>query len=556
MACLVGIGQSIEKVLQANPKNYGAYEDLLSVARIMRQNEAPKSDIYSITGALRRAASDCIKHGGDLRRVMPYYKEALRLEAVDKFDSYLLYLEIDREPSARFYQPRRKVLYPVVCALQDLVDDKLDELFLSMPPRIGKSALVTFFGTWIMGRDSELSNLYSAYSDIITSAFYNGVLEIINDSTTYNWSKVFPTCKIVGTNSKDETININRRKKYSSMTCRSIMGTLTGACDASGFLISDDLVCGIEDVLNPDRLDKLWSIVTNNFLSRKKGGCKILWIGTRWSLQDPIGLRMNLLESDHRFSNRRYRVLNLTAVDANGNSNFDYDYGVGYSTADFEQIRATFEKNNDLASWDAQYMQQPVEREGTLFTPSDFRYFNGVIPDVEPDRKFMAVDPSFGGGDFVAAPVCYQYGEDIYVVDVIYNNGDKRITVPLIVNAIKKWGLAAVQVEASKATEGYKVEIENKLKEDGIRINITTKPASTNASKVERIFDRAPDIRDFMIFLEPDKRERYYEQFMQNVFSFKMFTKKQHDDAPDALAQAIEMVHMPSRKVQIFKRSF
>lgn len=60
------------------------------------------------------------------------------------FDSYLLYVEMNRQPKERFYVPRRKVLLPVVKEMQKLVDNELDELFLSMPPRVGKTTLVSF----------------------------------------------------------------------------------------------------------------------------------------------------------------------------------------------------------------------------------------------------------------------------------------------------------------------------------------------------------------------------------------------------------------------------
>lgn len=60
-----------------------------------------------------------------------------------------------------------------------------------MPPRVGKTTILMFFVTWLIGRKSEASNLYSAYSDTITKAFYNGVLEIINDPVTYLWHDVF-----------------------------------------------------------------------------------------------------------------------------------------------------------------------------------------------------------------------------------------------------------------------------------------------------------------------------------------------------------------------------
>lgn len=555
MACMTDIGKSIQNAIERNPRNYEAYEDLLSLAKSAKQAKKMKL-CYQLTYKLRQLVGAGINKGGELGHLFPVYKEALHIEARDIFDSYLLFLEIDREPKDRFYQPRRKVLFPIVQGMQDLVNDKLDELFIAQPPRTGKTTLLMLFLTWIIGRDSERSNLYSAYSDTITNAFYNGVLEIITDDHTYNWKEVFPKAKIVATNSKDETINIDRRKRYPSVTCRSLYGTLNGACDCNGFLISDDLIGGIEEALNPDRMMSAWSKVDNNFLPRAKENAKILWCGTRWSLQDPAGQRMELLEGDLRFQRRRYKIINLPALNADGESNFQYDYGVGFSTEYYIQRRASFEKNNDIASWNAQYMQQPVEREGTLFYPSDFRYFNGVLPDVAPDNVFMAIDPSFGGGDFVASPICYRYGEDVYVVDVIYNNGNKKLTVPLIVKAIMKWDVQSVQVEANKATLGYKDEIEKQLKEWGLRINLTYKPAPTNEGKVERIYNRAPEIRDYMIFLETDKRERYYEQFMQNVFGFKTLVRKQHDDAPDSLAQAIDMMRTPSRKLQIFSRTF
>lgn len=418
------------------------------------------------------------------------------------------------------------------------------------------TSLLLFFVTWIIGRDSEKSNLYSAYSDVITKAFYNGVLEIINDPATYKWHDVFPNSKIVSTNSQDETINIDRKKRYPSLTCRSLYGTLNGACDCNGFEISDDLIGGIEEALNKDRLVAAWSKVDNNLLPRAKETAKILWCGTRWSIIDPAGNRMNLLQNDERFKNRRYKIINLPALDENDESLFEYDYNVGFSTDYYRQRRASFERNNDSASWFAQYMGEPIEREGTLFTPDGFRYYNGVLPEAVPDRIFMAVDPAWGGGDFVASPVCYQYGEDIYVHDVVYDNGDKKITQPLIANKVLKHSVQALEFEANKATEDYKNGVEERLKQEGYRLNITTRTAQGSSGKNQRIFDKAPDIRERMIFIESGKRSKEYELFMQNVFAFKMFGKNKNDDAPDSLCMAINMAFSPSGVYEIFKRPF
>lgn len=538
--------------IEKDPCDLVAYQDLFELCRNMEQEDFALA--HDTNAQLRSKVTAAIKLRQNVSEFFNLYRRSLLLDAPHDFDSYLLYLEIDRKPAERFYQPRRRVLKAVVDALQDLTDDKLDELFLSEPPRIGKTSMLMFFVTWLIGRNSEASNLYSAYSDTITKAFYNGVLETIQDPVTYLWKDVFPDAKIVQTNAQDETLNIDRRKRYPSLTCRSLYGTLNGACDCNGFLISDDLIGGIEEALNKDRLLAAWSKVDNNLLTRAKESAKILWCGTRWSMIDPAGLRMELLQNDERFKNRRYRIINLPALDENDESNFDYAYGVGFNTDYYRQRRASFERNNDMASWMAQYMGEPIERDGALFSPNDFRYYNGVLPDGEPDRVFMAVDPAFGGGDFVAAPVCFQYGDDIYVHDVVYDSGDKRITQPMLAKAVQDYGVQAMQIEANKSTEGYKDGVGDLLKKENIRINLTTKAAPSDKSKFQRIFDKAPDIREMMIFRESGKRSKAYSLFMQNVFSYKMFAKNKNDDAPDSLAMAISMVRSPSRKCEVFKR--
>ena len=485
----------------------------------------------------------------DLRR------DIFTAAALFDFDSYLIALEWNRKPEQRFYLPRRKVLKVAVDAIQELEDDKLDELFLSQPPRTGKSSLMIFAMTWKIGKNSEMSNLYSAYSDKITTAFYNGCLEVINDRTTYRWHEIFYGHELASTNGKDLTFDIDRRKHYPSVTARSVHGTLNGSCDATGWIISDDLVSGIDEAINKDRLTGLWFIVDNNLVTRGKGKTKFIWEGTRWANSDPIGLRIEVL---HREENKhiRYKIINIPALDDSEQSNFDYDYGVGFSTEYYLSRRASFEYNQDLASWNAQYMGQPIEREGTVFESSDMNYFNGELP---PDdmlvRNFMAIDPAFGGGDYTASPVCSQYTDgSIYIPDVVYDNGDKTVTIPQIVDKVIQYSVTAVRIECNKMTMSYKEELERELEKRSVKINIQTKAAPNNQSKEARIFDKAPTIRQFY-FLDENKRSKAYKTFMVNVYSFRVTGHNKHDDAPDSLAMAADFVERPvSTKVEVFKR--
>ena len=547
--------------IKKTPADASPYEDGYSaIVSLCRQTDRAGTNAdYRIAHDYgKQFLMEARKELSELRTAAFYdvYRKLLKYDATDSFDSFMLYLELDRDADKRFYQPRRKVLKRFVDALQALEDDELDELHMSCPPRVGKSSLTMFFILWIMGRDSERSNLYCSYSDIITSAFYNGLLEIMQDKATYLYRDIFPDADLVSTNSKDEYLDIARRKRYHSLTARSLYGTLNGACDASGYIIADDLISGIEEALNKDRLKSAWDKVNNNLLTRGKERTKIIFIGTRWSLADPIGVRRDMLENDEKFRYVRKLLVDIPALDENGESNFDYQYGVGFSTAKYHAVRSSFERTNDLASWDAQYMQKPIERSGSLFEPDGLRYYTGALPEIEPDRIVACIDPAYGGGDFVAMPVAYVYGTDIYIADVVYSNEDKKITVPMCAEKIAAHGISACRVEGTKSTSGYADDLQEELSRRSRRINLTMKAASTRQSKQDRIFMCAPDIRDNFVFLESGRRSKEYQLFMENVFSFKIAGKNKNDDAPDSLAMLSDMIFKQNQKVEVFRRTF
>lgn len=525
----------VDKISNALKKKGSSFEIVNSCFELCRL-ETSELSIRKGSELVKRAVIKNVKQGEEWYDL---YRKVLLFRAPYCFEDYLIYLEIDRPPEERFYQPRRKVLKVVVEELQALADDELDELFVSMPPRVGKTTILMLFITWIMGRDGEASNLYSAFSAIITSAMYTGVLEVVTDSYTYNWKKVFNNSGIANTDAKKETIDIDRKKRYPTLTCRSLYGTLNGACDCSGYLISDDLIGGIEEALNKDRLMNAWSKVTNNLIPRTKQSAKKIWIGTRWSLIDPAGLRMDFLQNNEEGKKVRFKIINLPALNENDESNFDYDYNVGFNTDYYKQLRAQFERNNDMASWQAQYMGEPIERDGALFTPDTMNFYNGVIAD-EPVRNYMTVDVAWGGGDYVSAPVCVETENGDFIPDVVFNNGDKTITRPLIVDCIIKNNVKYVQFEANNGGSEYAEWIERELKQRDYKCTITSKSTPTNKRKEARIFERAPEIREFY-YLDNGRRHKEYQLFMNNLYAFKIVGKNKNDDAPDSMAMLSEV---------------
>lgn len=486
------------------------------------------------------------------------YWRTMRDDSYYKFDSFMSYMERKRPEREQFYKPRRQTLHHVASGIQMLADDELDELFINLPPRTGKTQIVKFAMVWWGGRNPELSNLYTAFSDKITNSFYTGLLELMEDPT-YCYSEIFPKNKIVRTNAQDEIIDLNRSKGYPTFTCRSLYGTLNGSCDCANLAVADDLLSGIEEALSADRLEKAWTLFDNNFMSRVKfdQGAKLINMGTRWAILDPQGRRQELLDDNPNYSGWRYKIISIPALNSHDESNFDYKYGVGFSSETYRRRRASFEANNDIASFNAQYLQEPIDRAGTVFTPDTMRFYNGRLPIGEngkpltPDRIFMAVDEAFGGGDYVSAPICYQYGNMCYIHDVVFDNGDKYITRPLVANAILRNEVQAVQFEETATTADYHEWIDDYLRERGYICNITTKAPSTQTSKKFRIFDKAPEIREYY-FRDLSCRTPMYTQFMNNLYSFKMEGKVKHDDAPDSMAQLCEMRKLASYHVDIY----
>lgn len=478
------------------------------------------------------------------------------------FDSFMIAMEWDREPENRFWIPRRKILWGHCEALQELSDRKIKELFLSQPPRTGKTTLILFYALWEMGRhNGETANLYCSYSSTLTTAFYNGALELITDPE-YNFLDIFPECTVAGTNSINTTINLVRKRRYASLTCRSLQGTLNGATDASGgIIIGDDLISGIEEAMSPMRLEKAWQAVDNDLIPRGKENTCYLWIGTRWSIHDPIGIRLELLKTNPKYNNRKWKEITIPALDENGHSNFEYDYGVGFSTEYYERRRASFEAKKDEASWYAQYMNQPVERDGRLFNSADMRFYTELPQGEVPVRIFTAVDPAYGGGDSVAAAICYQYeNDDIYVPDVMFDNRTKEYTLPILADLIKRHHVQAVRVEANKNTEHFADDLEDELKKIGYPIVTERKaaPTVTNMGKRTRIFDKSSQIKRYFVFVDANRRNKTYEAYMQEVYRFHMTQAKNvHDDAPDSLCMACEMAFkIEGIKTRISQRWF
>lgn len=411
------------------------------------------------------------------------------------------------------------------------------------------SQIITVGTSWHCAKNPEISNLYVTYKEGLGGAFNDGVMEIWTDPT-YCFKEVFPYIKIARTDAKNNKVDLNRKKKYATLSGKGLESGLNGEYDAYGWLILDDILEGIQDVLNPDILKRKQIVFDNNVMSRKKEQCKLILNGTIWSLHDLYMNRLEFLKSNPEAKDIRYDVLKIPALDPETDeSNFDYDYGVGFTTKYYRIMRAKFEENGDMAGWLAQYQQEPIERDGAVFSPENMpNRYDGNLPEEPPLKVVAACDVALGGMDYLSMPVAYVYGDgSVYIHDVVYDNSEKKITQPKVLNALISNGVTNAFFEANAGGEGYKDDIERLLSEQGVKINLVSKYAQqmivnsgkggikTHQRKEQRIWDNAETIRQFY-FREPGCQSLEYRKFMNNLYSFTITGKNKTDDGADSAA--------------------
>ena len=471
----------------------------------------------------------CFANGTGYKILDDYYA-LLLLEAQNmKLDSYFRYLEKNRIPKDRFYMPKRKQFLKIgiIQALQDILDDKLDILCISIAPGTGKTTLSKFFVSGVIGWFPKDFNLFFSHSSDIARMYYDGVNDILSNVDEYTWHDVFPNLKITSTNAKMQTLNVGNYKPFASLQCTSRSSNNAGVVRASKFLLVDDLVAGIEEALNKNTMDKLWNIYTVDARQRKIDGCKEIIINTRWSVHDLEGhLQQMYPESD------RVRYISVPDIDpVTGESNFDYEFD-GFSVDFFHDQELLM----DEISYRCLYKQEPIEREGLLYHEDELRRYL-TLPEREPDAIIGVCDTKAKGTDFMVVPCIYQYKDDFYLVDCVCDDdSDFGRQEEKVASLILRHNMHQCQFESNVGGDRFAANVAKKVKDAGGRCNITTKPTETN--KETKIIVNADWVKKNILF---PSRELYAPKsdmanLVSQLLSYSVAGKNNHDDVPDAMA--------------------
>lgn len=468
------------------------------------------------------------------------------------FDDFMIAMEWNREPKARFWLPRQKVLegkHHIATQIDEFMDDP-DALLLgfSMPPGCGKTTLIKFLLAYIIGRDPKSANMYISYSDGMTKMLLDSECSMLTDTVEYCFHENFPGLGEPAISAEYKTISYRRAGNFPTLGLVSMSGSVTGRTRANTFLITDDLVKNKEKARSPECLDKLYSDYTATLTTRMIGdNVKQIMLGTRWSSYDPIGR----MEADHG-DNPRYRFIAIPVWDENEVSNFEYEHPDRYTTEKIRDIKATI----DSADFECLFMQHGIEKEGLAFPADGLNYYNGVPPDGEPDNICFVNDVAWGGGDSLSMPIAYVFGHDVYIHDWIFDRRDKSYTKPRVVVKILQHKIKMGRTEAKNGGDEYSDDVYRILLEQHqYSINMSHKKAPTHMAKLTRIEQHAPTIRSFY-FRSDTCRDDDYRKAINEMTSFSFTVKNVHDDAADSMAMLADYLANGIKTVSVGKRPF
>lgn len=466
--------------------------------------------------------------------ILNTYYDILLCEAQNQvFDSYLLYLERNREPKERFYAPKRPQFqkFGLIEAYQGTIDDIYDIVCVSMPPGTGKTTLLKFFNSAVIGWFPKDYNLFYSHSGDITRMYYDGVYQMVSDSDEYTWHDIFPELKVTGTNAKMQQFNVGKYKPFPSLQTASVGSENAGKVRASKFLLVDDMIGKLEEALNKNMLDKQWGAYTVDARQRKTMDsddkpCKEIINATRWSVGDVIGRVIQMYQG-----NPRVKVVSMPATDNKGNSNFDYEYG-GFTKEFFADQQLLM----DDISYQCLFMQQPIEREGLLFPEDKIRrYLN--LPHGNPEIITAQCDTKGKGTDYFVMPVLQKYGDDWYCVDCVCDNtADYEMQYENAANVLVNNKVQECEFERNAGGDRVAMEVNKRVESKGWICNITDVPTETN--KEARIFQCSSWILQHIIFKDESlyTPKEPYGIMMSLLKKYSVSGKKQLDDVPDVFS--------------------
>ena len=420
-------------------------------------------------------------------------------------------------------------------ALEDVMDGKTTRLIINMPPRYGKSLLVVInFIAYCFSKNPACEFIHLSKSDTLITTNARQIIEIMR---TKEYQRLFPQVQLSRTSHNSiETTALG--KLYCAPFDGQILGHGAGKVDRA-----DGLYEGFNGAIiidDPHKAQDVFSeaartAALQRFQDTIRTRCNsyrtpIIIIMQRLYMDDLCGY---LIDKEGRVEEGgQWKVLSLPALSVDEYGNEVALWPSKHSVEQLHELR----KNMGEWNFDTQFMQNPAPLEGLLFPSTETKYYDR-LPD-NPDYVLCQVDPADEGKDNTCSAVYFVKDGLVYVADVIYTPDNADITVPLIIEQIKRFGPSRVNVESNAAWRLYVREVRNRVAEAGLNCDVVR--INQHVNKEVRIFNQFPSVRSSFLYARKDVQSAQYDRYMTDRHRYMKMVKDQKDDGVDTDAAACE----------------
>lgn len=282
----------------------------------------------------------------------------------------------------------------MLAQLERVTAGEIDRLMIFMPPRHGKTALVTVrYPAWLLEQSPATRIILGAYNQTLAETFSRQVRRIARTRLLLNNER----------QAAGEWETALGGGVYAT-------GVGTGVTGRGGdLIIIDDPVKSREEASSPAYKERVWDWYTNDLFTRREPGAAIILIMTRWADDDLAGRILASADGD------RWTVVSLPAL-AEENDPLGRSPGAALCPDRFDEdalaeIRIVL--GNDFH---ALYQQRPVPREGAMLK----RHWFPIVPAAPAfARRVRWWDKAAtdGAGDYTAGVLMARSSDGLFFVE-------------------------------------------------------------------------------------------------------------------------------------------
>lgn len=281
---------------------------------------------------------------------------------------------------------------------------------IEAPPQHGKSLMIVEFIAWALGKNPDLKTIYASFSDRL-GVRANLHLQRMFDSAKYK--RVFPGARIPPFGSHSIAKQRNREQiefldAEGGFRNTTVRGSITG--EGLGLGVIDDPLKGRLEANSPTTRDGTWSWFTDDFFTRFTDDAGLLFILTRWHVDDPVG---RLKEMTPSVKIHKYPA--IATEDEKHRKRGDPLF------PEHKSLEFLLERKRVLAetSWESLYQQSPFIASGGMFPIAKFEVIDyidrkGIIRSVRYWDKAGTKD---GDGAETAGTLMHQMRDGTFIIE-------------------------------------------------------------------------------------------------------------------------------------------